>query len=519
MSTTRPFAYNSGSPITGTEQVGDLAVGYPTSGYTGMKWWNGPDEDLGYVIAQPVSGDTQPTNVPEDALTLSSTYKGVDIVLNTNQSAAQIFGYQQSVLGETIISGTNKVMFSVLCNLLEPQTLIGSHVIGVGTTSMNYSSQYGAYPGNDIYSIGFSDDGNYYYDGSVVSSGLPTWTDGDIIDIVISHGQYWWIRVNGGDWNNNPSANPTTLSNGLTMNGVTNFYPVLCPSYQGIMTVLNYPKYGVPSDYNFLGNVRASVGFFRTDGFDDNEFVDISNILLNENYNNAPDASTGLTSNGYWNSYLVPILSLDAGNPLSYPGSGTTWTDLVGGKVFNFYNGVGYESNDGGRIKFNAGNSNYAECSTSLPNLNTWSVGVWHYYTNGNVGSGMCIITEVYPGNTSNINYSLGDNYSDGGLTAGFFDGSWRTTGNYGLTSGNWYYIVGTYDGSIIRLYVNNTLISTSNYTGTPISSDGGIRLMRRWDNPDYWDGYLSIVNIYDKALNQSQVTSYWNSTKSRFGL
>jgi hypothetical protein len=303
MSTTRPFAYNPGSPISGTIQVGDLAVGYPTSGFTGMEWWNGPDEDLGYVIAQSVSGDTQPTNVPEDALILSSTYKGVDIVLNTNQSAAQIFGYQQSVLGETIISGTNKVMFSVLCNLLEPQTLIGSHLIGVGTTSMNYSSQYGAYPGNDIYSIGFSDDGNYYYDGSVVSSGLPTWTDGDIIDIVISHGQYWWIRVNGGDWNNNPSANPTTLSNGLTMNGVTNFYPVLCPSYQGIMTVLNYPKYGVPSDYNFLGNVSASVGFFRTDGYDDNEFLEIANLLLNSNYTDATLASSELTDNGFWNSY------------------------------------------------------------------------------------------------------------------------------------------------------------------------------------------------------------------------
>jgi hypothetical protein len=303
MATTRPFSYNTGSTISGTIQVGDLAVGYPTSGYTGTEWWNGPDEDLGYVIAQSVPNNTQPTNVPEDALTLSSTYKGGDIVLNTNQSAAQIFGYQQSVLGETIISGTNKVMFSVLCNLLEPQTLIGSHVIGVGTTSMNYSSQYGAYPGNDIYSIGFSDDGNYYYDGSVVSSGLPTWTDGDIIDIVISHGQYWWIRVNGGDWNNNPSANPTTLSNGLTMNGLTNFYPVLCPAYQGIMTVLNYPKYGVPSTYNFLGNVTASVGFFRTSGFNDNEFINYTNLLLNTNYTAATDASTGLTSNGYWNSY------------------------------------------------------------------------------------------------------------------------------------------------------------------------------------------------------------------------
>ena len=65
MATSRPFAYNTGSTITGTEQVGLLAVGTPTSGFssTGLPWWNGPDEDLGYVIAGSVSGNTQPTPV------------------------------------------------------------------------------------------------------------------------------------------------------------------------------------------------------------------------------------------------------------------------------------------------------------------------------------------------------------------------------------------------------------------------------------------------------------------------
>ena len=51
MATTRPFAYNLGSSIDGTEQLGNLAIGTPTSGFTqSPKFWNGPDEDLGYVI-------------------------------------------------------------------------------------------------------------------------------------------------------------------------------------------------------------------------------------------------------------------------------------------------------------------------------------------------------------------------------------------------------------------------------------------------------------------------------------
>ena len=61
MATARPFAYNTGSTITGTIQIGSLAVGTPTSGFTGNpKWWNGPDEDLGYVICRPNTNGNQP---------------------------------------------------------------------------------------------------------------------------------------------------------------------------------------------------------------------------------------------------------------------------------------------------------------------------------------------------------------------------------------------------------------------------------------------------------------------------
>jgi len=65
MATSRPFAYNTGTGITGTVQFGYLAVGTPTYGFasTGLPWWNGPDEDLGYVIAESVPGNTQPTPV------------------------------------------------------------------------------------------------------------------------------------------------------------------------------------------------------------------------------------------------------------------------------------------------------------------------------------------------------------------------------------------------------------------------------------------------------------------------
>jgi hypothetical protein len=337
MSITRPFAFNTGTTIGGTSQVGDIAVGTSDQNYSGnlggVPWWMGPDEELGYVIAIPISGNTHPTPIP----------------------------------------------------------------------------------------------------------------------------------------------------------GVT-----------------------------------ASLGFYRTNTLTDNAFIDLSQYVANKNgtpqtFTTASDASIWLTNNGFWNSYVSPVLYLDAGNVGSYPGTGTVWTDLIGGKVFNLINGPGYDPTNGGKFYFYASGNQYAECNTSLPNLSTWSVAVWHYYTGSNVGSAPCIVTEIFPGSTSNINYSVGDN--NGGFTSGFFDGGWRVTTNYSLTPNNWYYIVGTYDGNTLNMYVNNSLVATANYTGTPISSDGGIRLMRRWDLGDYWDGYLSTVGIYDKALDSTQISSIWNSTKSRYGL
>lgn len=68
MPTTSPFSYNSGTTISGTSQVGNLAVGTTPQDYSsnpgGVKWWMGPNQDLGFVITIPYSANTHPTPVP-----------------------------------------------------------------------------------------------------------------------------------------------------------------------------------------------------------------------------------------------------------------------------------------------------------------------------------------------------------------------------------------------------------------------------------------------------------------------
>ena len=311
---TTPFAYNTGVQISGTQQIGNLSVGTPTSGFTSSpQYWNGPNESTGYVIAAPVSGNTQPTPLFTGNLTLSSTYKGSDIILVNSQSALQQFGYQQSVLGQTLINDIDKVMFSVQSNVCPAPGNPFFQSIGIGTTSMNYQgTPYGAYPGNDTQSVGFSMDGNFYYNGTIVQSGLPTWSAvNDLIDVAVDlYNGLIWIRVNGYSWNNNPSANPAIGTGGLSVYGLTSFYPVLSPGNDvGQMTILNSPYFLIPEGYQVLGaNVNASVGFYQTIGFSDSEFINLSQSVSSE-YGNpqtfatASDASTWLTTNGFWNSY------------------------------------------------------------------------------------------------------------------------------------------------------------------------------------------------------------------------
>ena len=52
-----PFAINTGSTISGTTQIGDIAVGNTVQDYSsdpgGVQWYMGPEDSTGYVVARP----------------------------------------------------------------------------------------------------------------------------------------------------------------------------------------------------------------------------------------------------------------------------------------------------------------------------------------------------------------------------------------------------------------------------------------------------------------------------------
>ena len=525
MATARPFAYNSPSfPIDGTIQVGDLAVGYPIAGFTDTpQFWNGPDEDLGYVIAVPVSGNTQPTPVTTNRLFLSPTYKATDIALsNNNQTATQVFSYSQSVLAETLVTN-NKVMFSVQFNSTNPPVGVGGRVIGMGKTVMNYQGPFNGYPGNDGYSMGFSDIGELWYNGSVEGTGFPTWTSGDIIDIAVDGGNgKWWIRVNGGLWNNNVYSHPETGDDGVILD-TGDAYPVLCPYIYGSMTIQNTPIYGVPTSFLFLGNTLASVGFFRTDGFTDNLFIDLAQNVSGyygtpQTFTSATEASTWLTTNGYWNSYtgiLVPTsgltLYVDAGVNLSYSGSGNQWYDLSGNNnTGTLENSPTYSPSNGGVLTFNGSNQYISFSSpTNIPIGNSnYTISVW-FNTNtlggngfvgwGNWGSGNQV-NAFRLGGSNLLNYWWGNDLAAAAS----------------ISINTWYNAVARFDGTNRQIWVNNVMVGQDTPSGHNVPNANNLRIGST-NNGEYFNGQISNVEIYNRALSDSEIEQIYNNLVGRF--
>ncbi len=84
---TIPFAYNTGSSIGGTIQVGNLAVGTSSQDYSsnpgGVKWWMGPEDSTGFVIAIPVSGNDQPTPIIFEPSASIGFYRSLDLTDNS----------------------------------------------------------------------------------------------------------------------------------------------------------------------------------------------------------------------------------------------------------------------------------------------------------------------------------------------------------------------------------------------------------------------------------------------------
>ena len=333
MAFARPFAYNPGTLIPGTEQVGSLSIGAPTSGFTNNpQYWNGPDEELGYVIAAPnvyleLDDSETPMQPTQFVYEWDSNYLGPNIIIgrppgntpnndyitntgNTDNSTA--------LSTFTVNPSTQNYIVQLYC-YSTPDSGPAFNSFGFGTTATTLDE----FLGSTNQSVGVNGAGDVSYDGGGYNIGL-SFADGDMIDIAVSaqYGKFWY-RVNysypdfsSSTWNNSAIANPDTnvggidlypLSEGELRLGVTIGSSVEEPSWviQRVDTV-TWPLYDNTTTYTPYP-VYAAVGFFRSTDLTEGSFITLSETIAGQSFATGEDAKTWLNNNGYWTSYGVSL--------------------------------------------------------------------------------------------------------------------------------------------------------------------------------------------------------------------
>jgi hypothetical protein len=220
-------------------------------------------------------------------------------------------------------------------------------------------------------------------------------------------------------------------------------------------------------------------------------------------------------------SIVLPglVLCLDAANPKSYPGSGTTWTDLSGrGNNGTLVNGVGYSGSNLGSLSFD-GVNDYVECGntsslSAIGGTTNITVSGWAFYTAyGGGGQPYSVIT--VKGNPWTWLLENPSNTFRFRITAGGSDVNVADTSTHLLNT--WYNVVGTYDGSNMRVYVNGVLKNTKAQTGT-LATNSVTAKIGTFQGTNYnLTGRISNVSIYNRTLTAQEIQQNFNALKGRY--
>lgn len=214
------------------------------------------------------------------------------------------------------------------------------------------------------------------------------------------------------------------------------------------------------------------------------------------------------------------VMYLDAGNPASYPGNGTTWNDLSGnGNSCTLVNGPGYSQEAIGNITFD-GTNDYGEVAhSSSINLNSLTMCIWFKYASLPSSPGAMLIGkhnaagsqngwQIYITSGGGVVPSLKapttENYIDGGI----------------LATNRWHNLTLTINsGASMIYYVNGAVIGS---VAIPVTTTN-TNPLRIADSLDtFWSVMgcsIGQVQIYNRALSAGEISSNFTALRGRYGV
>ena len=221
------------------------------------------------------------------------------------------------------------------------------------------------------------------------------------------------------------------------------------------------------------------------------------------------------------------VLALDAANTVSYPGSGTTWTDLSGnGNNGTLVNGVGYNSGNLGSLVFDGSNDYVSKSSWTNPPTTVFSIGCWVKFSD-NVNDRYVLSFGRDNGGPSPGGialFSYGFNVVSDVLIFELGSAVGRVSSGIVPSLDVWYYLTVTADATNTRFYLNGELQNTSSQGSGGIASNPTLSVgsyVNTAGTPGVYfhSGNISQVLIYNRALSATEITQNFNATKSRYGI
>ena len=205
------------------------------------------------------------------------------------------------------------------------------------------------------------------------------------------------------------------------------------------------------------------------------------------------------------------VLALDAADRNSYPGSGTTWTDLSGNGNNGTLNGAGYNSANGGSISFD-GSNDYVNIPNFSPLANSpaCTISIWSYVKQNkgyHFWGNLIFLVQIQSDQTYRLRFHLNDNYR----------GEYTTS----FPSNIYHKLDITWDGTTTKMYINaqETVSSTldSAFSSFSNTTNQPLEISRR--STDYSNVDIPQVSIYNRALTAQEIQQNFNATRSRFGI
>ena len=213
------------------------------------------------------------------------------------------------------------------------------------------------------------------------------------------------------------------------------------------------------------------------------------------------------------------VLHLDAANEQSYPGSGTTWTDLSGnGNDGTLTNSPTYSSDNKGRIRFDSSNEKITTSISSFGTDMTWEAWV---NRSSSVNSYNMFMGRLLP--------YFGLRSAGNIIFSNSIGGSQKTLNSTGFTVTNdtWYYLVFTteYNGTntIPKIYINGVLNNSTTFSGSQNNSGSyGTFTVGEGRSSSSWypfNGNVSNIKIYNRTLTADEVQQNFSAKRGRYGI